>query len=78
MTKTRRDFFSTIADGKGVKVESPVGVDYVFLSDEPFDYNEGDVAFEGLVGTIQLRKGKPVLSLGAKGRIAVGKDELNR
>ncbi len=64
--------FTAIADGRGVKIESPSGVDYVFLSREPFTFEQGDVRFEGTVGLVQIRDGKPRLSLGAAGSIAAG------
>lgn len=66
--------FAPLAGGKGVKVETPAGTDYVFLSNEPFTYKEGDVEFTGTVGAVQIRAGQPILSLGANGKLtALGK-----
>ena len=66
--------FAALAEGRGVKVETPAGTDYVFLSNEPFTYKEGDVEFTGTVGAVQVRAGTPELSLGAPGKItALGK-----
>ncbi|MBI4024571.1 MAG: hypothetical protein HY360_06290 [Verrucomicrobia bacterium] len=61
---------SSIASGKGVKIESTNGTDYVFLSPHRFSFKEGDIAFEGTVGTIQLRGARSFLALGAAGRIS--------
>ncbi len=63
---------TSIADGRGVKVESPSGTDYVFLSNEVFNFREGTIAFEGTIGAIQLRKNRrKILSLGDKGSISM-------
>jgi hypothetical protein len=58
-----------LAGGQGVKVESPAGTDYVFLSAAPFTYQQDDVTFSGTVGLAQIRAGQPLLSLGAPGKI---------
>ena len=66
-----------IAGGNGVKITHTLGVDYVFVSREPITYREADVAFSGTVGSIQLRTGsKPMLFLGAPGRITAGGQSL--
>ncbi len=66
--------FLAIAEGRGVKLETPAGTEYVFLSNEPFTYKEGDVEFTGTVGAVQIRAGQPHLSLGAPGKLsALGK-----
>ena len=67
---------TAIADGRGVKVESGAGTDYVFLSAEPFAFKQGDIAFEGTAGSIQLRGGRARLSLGAAGSISSGSQKL--
>ena len=51
-------------------MQSPAGTDYVFLSAQEFAFREGNVAFEGTVGAVQMRDGRVVLSLGAAGSIA--------
>ncbi|MBI2440308.1 MAG: hypothetical protein HYV35_02940 [Lentisphaerae bacterium] len=62
--------FTALADGQAVRVQTPAGTDYVFLSAEPFSFKEGDIAFTGTVGAIQTRGNGVILSLGAAGSIA--------
>jgi hypothetical protein len=61
---------TTLAEGKGVKIVTTAGVDYVFLSTDSFKFTDTDIAFEGTVGSIQLRGGHTTLSLGAAGMIS--------
>jgi len=61
-----------IAGGKGVKVQSAAGTDYVFLSPAAFEFKDGGVAFSGTVGAAQMRGKRLVLSLGAAGSITAG------
>jgi hypothetical protein len=63
---------TALAQGRGVKVTQAAGVDYVFLSDKPFTYDEGDVHFEGLAGMAQLRGSEVVLAMGSGGKISAG------
>ena len=70
--------FTAIAEGRGVKVESAAGTDYVFLSNEPFTFQEGDVEFSGMVGVVQVRPDKPYLTLGAPGKITAGGQTVER
>jgi hypothetical protein len=49
-----------LAAGRGVKVVSSAGADYVFLAPEPFTFAEGDVSFTGKVGVIKIREGKQI------------------
>jgi len=65
-----------LAENRGARIETPAGVDYVFLSATPFHYEEGDVLFEGTCGSIQLREGRRNLSLGAAGKIGWKGDML--
>ena len=69
---------AALADGKGVRIETGAGTDYVFLDAQPFRFEQDDIRFEGTAGCIQLRGGKPVLCLGAAGRIAVGDESVER
>ena len=62
--------FTTIDGGRAVKVESEAGADYVFLSAEPFTFKEDDIGFEGTAGSVRVRGGRTVLSLGAAGSIS--------
>jgi hypothetical protein len=66
-----------LADGKGAKVQTSAGVDYVFLSPQGVKFRQGDVAFEGAAGAIQVRENSISLSLGAAGEIAFGGHKLN-
>lgn len=50
-----------LAEGKGARIETPAGIDYVFLSAVPFTYKADDIAFEGTAGVIRLRAGQPPL-----------------
>jgi hypothetical protein len=68
--------FRSLADGRGIKVESTAGTDYVFLSAKSFMYSNADVSFGGTVGSIQIRGGRTNLSLGAFGRISIGGQTL--
>ncbi|MDA0841703.1 MAG: hypothetical protein O3B01_14710 [Planctomycetota bacterium] len=68
---------TSLVDGKGLKIKHGEGIDYVFLSPEVFTFNEGDVSFNGQSGTIQVRNGKPTLSLGAPGSISYKGEKLN-
>ncbi len=69
LKEERAPVFTSLAEGRGVKVESPTGTDYVFLSKEPFEYKEGEIEFSGTVGSVQVRGGKAEVSLGAPGRL---------
>ncbi len=68
--------FTSIAGGAGVKVQHAAGTDYVFVSPAPVTFREGDLTFEGTVGTVMLRGKKTVLSLGAAGNIAARRHTL--
>ena len=63
---------TTIAEGKGVKVQSESGTDYVFLAPERFRFRQGEVDFDGTSGAILNRGSVATLLLGSSGRIAVG------
>jgi len=58
-----------LADGRGVKVQTPAGTDYVFLAPRPFSFRQDGVQFEGTCGLVQMRDGRLVLALGAAGSI---------
>ena len=67
---------TTVADGKGVKVETETGTDYLFVSKQRFQFHQGDLTFDGTAGAIQVRPNGTFLSLGAAGRIAFGEQSL--
>ncbi len=52
-----------LANGKGVKVVTPSGTDFILLNPEPFTFNEGNVTFTGKAGLFKLRDGKLIKSL---------------
>ena len=54
---------TALAEGKGVKVETEAGTDFVFLSPERFSFRQGDVVFEGTAGAIQVRPTGTALGL---------------
>jgi len=68
--------FTALAGGKGVKVETAAGTDYVFLHPKRFRFRDGGITFEGTAGMVQKRGGRVVLALGAAGRIAAEGREL--
>jgi hypothetical protein len=59
-----------LAGGKGVKIAHEAGVDYVFLSNTPFTYDEGDIHFEGMAGMIQLRGKEVLVAMGSGGKVS--------
>src|SRR5471030_407381 len=44
---------TALAEGKGVKIVSPSGVDYVFVSPKTITYRDNEVAFEGKISAAQ-------------------------
>jgi hypothetical protein len=58
-----------IAEGRGVRIQSDTGTDYAFLSSKRFSFSDKTIAFTGTVGTVKLRDGRTVLSLGAAGNL---------
>jgi hypothetical protein len=66
--------FTALANGRGVKVESAAGTDYIFLSDTSFVYEADSISFTGTCGLIRLTGKTVEFSLGEGGRIgAMGK-----
>jgi len=61
--------FSTLGDGKVIKVAGPWGTDYGFLSDKPAGASAEGASFTGTAGAVQDRKKGLVLSLAAKGEV---------
>lgn len=62
--------FTSIASGNGVRIETSAGTDYVFLGNTPFTFRDGTITFEGTVGAVHMRNGRPILWLGQPGNIA--------
>ncbi|MHB9132948.1 MAG: hypothetical protein ACYDBB_17925 [Armatimonadota bacterium] len=58
-----------LEDGKALKIEHASGVDYVFLSQAPFEYEDADITFSGMSAVLQIRNGKPIVSFGTGGTL---------
>ena len=68
--KTEKDArFTSLAEGRGVKVESPSGVDYAFLAPEAFEFKEGEILFTGKAGVIRIRPKEVTLTLSSGSEI---------
>ena len=59
-----------------VKVESPRGTDYVFLTDQPTAISAENIQFHGTAGVIQVRPKTVTLTLVQGGRLRFGRFEL--
>jgi hypothetical protein len=70
--------FHSVADGRGVRVEGAWGTDHVFLAEEPFEFESGDIRFRGTAGVIRQRGQETRLTLCAPGRIAAAGREISR
>jgi hypothetical protein len=68
----KRPTVTVLAGGKAAKIGHEAGVDYVFLGNTAFAYEEGDIHFSGMAGMIQLRdKNKGVvMAMGSAGKIS--------
>jgi hypothetical protein len=69
---------TALADGKGVKLATPVGTDYVFLDPTDFSFSQGPVAFEGKAGLIKVRGGRQIKSQPGPCDVAPGWEGGNR
>jgi len=65
-----------IADGRGFKLATPYGTDYVFLSDKPTSYVDGKLTFKGTAGFARVFGDQAVLDLKEAGEISFGKKRL--
>lgn len=72
MAAERVPVFTELAGGKGVRVESAHGTDYVFLGHEPFVYEDAQVRFRGSAGAVRVRGKAITLTLSAAGEIGWG------
>jgi len=61
--------FSTLGDGRIIKISGKFGTDLCFLSEEPARAAAGDAKFQGTAASVQDRTDGLALSLGAKGQI---------
>ena len=68
--------FTQLADGHGVRIDSPSGTDYVFLAPAAIKYAQDRIQFEGTAGTIQVRGKAVTLTLGAAGTLRYGDKTL--
>ncbi len=69
--------FTALADGRGVKITHAAGTDYVFVSAEPFEFHDGDIAFKGRTGVIRMHGATVDLALGEGGDLAQGDKKLS-
>jgi hypothetical protein len=67
---------TSIADGRGLRIATRWGTDYVFASDRAFEYGEGKLRFQGTVGFARVVDGKAVLDLKEGGTISYGDQTL--
>ncbi|MHB9129591.1 MAG: hypothetical protein ACYDBB_00690 [Armatimonadota bacterium] len=61
---------TALAGGKVIKVAHEAGTDYIFLSNAPFNFDEGDIHFSGMAGMVQLRGAEVVVAMGSGGKIS--------
>jgi hypothetical protein len=69
--------FTSLADGKVVRVQSDGDTDYIFQSATPFEWNEGALSFSGKSGAVRFRGKKLTLSLGEAGSIGARGQSLS-
>lgn len=69
--------FSTLADGRGVKIETSFGTDYAMLGLEQFAFAGDGIRFSGKAGVIQLRSDGSRLSLPRRGTIVCRDQQLD-
>jgi len=62
--------FTSLAGGRGVKIENSYGTDYVFLALESFQFSGEGVEFKGKAGAVQIRPKSVRLSLPCRGRLS--------
>jgi len=67
---------SSFCENRALKIETPSGVDYIFLALEPFEATVDKVRFKGKAGAVQVRETGVTLSLVAPGEITAGKTSL--
>lgn len=68
--------FTPIAEDRGATIETPAGIDYVFLSLDAFEYADGPLAFRGTAGSVQINPDQIILTLAAAGSIRFGEHRL--
>jgi hypothetical protein len=69
--------FTSLADGKVVRVQSEGDTDYIFQSATPFEWNEGTISFSGKSGAVRFRGKKLTLSLGEAGSVSARGQSLS-
>jgi hypothetical protein len=71
--------FTPLAGGRGVKIESSFGTDYVWLALESFRFQGEGLDFDGKTGAVQIRPRGVRLSLPCRGKLSgQGKTVENR
>lgn len=78
LKQERSPLITAVAGGKGAKVETPAGADFVFLDPSSFTFSENAVAFEGKTGLVKLRGGKAIKSQPGSCDVAPGWEGGNR
>jgi len=66
MKSEKAPVVTAIADGRGAKVVTAAGTDYVFLDPDSFSHEQDGVTFRGKAGVIKVRDGKHVKSIPGK------------
>ena len=61
--------FTTLADGRGVKIESSFGTDYALLGLDSFRLQADGLEFDGKAGAVQVRPTGARVSLPCRGKI---------
>ena len=70
--------FTSLAEGRVVRIRMAGGEDWVFLSRNPFTFKQDGVEFEGTAGLVQIRGGKAKLVLPCPGRLAARGQVLDK
>lgn len=61
-----------VAGGRGARVVTPAGTDYVFLSPAPFAFHEDGVDFKGKAGLVRIQGGRQIRSAPGRCDVAPG------
>lgn len=69
---------TSIAQGKGLRIVSDAGTDYVFFANEPMDVKVDEVVFKGRVGVVQIRKEAAYFTLHDGESISSGSAKLTQ
>ena len=70
--------FTSLAEGRVIRIRWGGDEDWVFLSRDPFTFKQDDIEFEGTAGLVQVRGGKAKLVLPCPGRLAARGQVLDK